>query len=941
MRPGSSRSWLVGAGFAAAAAVGVAAGSSSVRASFLAAARAFADPSLVERGAATAPAQRLEPAPTRCDPSVGADGLPAVATLLRTDFDVLGAAGDDPDAASLASLTMPDLPVPITRRTLRFVQHFAKSEAGRRSFLERLRRSGRVRPLVEQALREAGLPEDLLWVAAVESGFDPTATSPAGASGLWQFMPETGTAYGLEQSPFVDERRHLARSTQAAVTHLRDLYERFHRWDLALAAYNAGFDRVLGAMEKAAKARDELEAARLARREPAGPQGPIDFAELAAIDALPKETQSYVPQVMAFALVASNLARFGLDGGDLRAAPPLEQAELVVPAGTKLRVVARAAGISLATLREHNPQLLRDRTPPTGGDSIVMLPADRLQRAATTFQAYLEADTVARVEEDDPLAPPIVQEGDAEVDSVRLPTRPRHLGKNRLPVFGVPGGAPSLPGGSGLALALEREPRLTSLDLTKGVGWHSSLASADPFGLMQSARAEMARYSHAALERDLGFLHGASPEAALPSTTSATLDSGVELRVVRSSSHPDVQITVRVATGHPTDSLWLRGQAGRARASEPGGLRFGAGESVHTLSVSKADLELGLALAAGRARALLSQGSAAALGVLRAQLAAPRRRALLECEGGAVTVALWEALFPASHPLHGSLPGRTDDATAARDEAALELLASDLDPRRVTIVVDGDVSDEVVRPLLDSNLSALLGRDLFGPRGQVGPHPADDRVSVESSEARLVLGFVVPEASPRERAALELALEVLVGTHGGRLQRALVRGADCPTESPCEKAATEARAAVERGSSWVVALEVVPSASSEASAADAAALLAKVDRVIASLASDGPSSKELGLARFWVERHLAKALGPTQAAGKEKPADTRSFAIRLGELVRGSSVTEAMRDALPKLQAGDVQKAVKKYLSPEHRVVVTAGRKVDPSPVVVAAREPR
>src|SRR4029078_5437282 len=89
---------------------------------------------------------------------------------------------------------------------------------------------------------------------AVESGFDPRAVSRAGAAGLFQVMPETGQLYGLDQSPWVDERRSVYRATAPAVTHLRDLYERFHRWDLALAAYNAGYDRVVGAMDKGGSA---------------------------------------------------------------------------------------------------------------------------------------------------------------------------------------------------------------------------------------------------------------------------------------------------------------------------------------------------------------------------------------------------------------------------------------------------------------------------------------------------------------------------------------------------------------------------------------------------------------------------------------------------------------------------------------------------------------
>src|SRR5262249_29306254 len=158
--------------------------------------------------------------------------------------------------------------------------------------------------------------------------------------------PETAQVYGLDQSPFVDERRSIARATHAAVTHLRDLYERFGHWDLALAAYNAGYDRVAGAMERIARDRGPE---RLHDRPPG-------FADLAAARALPDETINYVPQIMAFALVAANRSRFGLDGPELGAA--MEVGEIAVPEGTRLRTIARAAGVSIAVLREYNPQLL-------------------------------------------------------------------------------------------------------------------------------------------------------------------------------------------------------------------------------------------------------------------------------------------------------------------------------------------------------------------------------------------------------------------------------------------------------------------------------------------------------------------------------------------------------------------------------------------------------
>jgi len=274
--------------------------SPSIRASFSAAYKAFRDPSLIDAQEA-APAAAAAACAPKGDTSLLLDAQIASDFQKATDEDL-----DDPEGATLATLTMPDMRIPVTRRTMRFVRFFGRTENGRAAFLQRFRRGGAYRNHMEQALREAGLPEDLVWVAGIESGFDPTAVSHAGAAGLWQFMPQTGALYGLYQSPFVDERKSIVRSTTAAVAHLRDLYERFGRWDLALAAYNYGHDGVLKAMERA-----------LATR-PAQEQGkPIEFADLAEAGLLPEETANYVPQIAAFAIVAANRARFGLDSLDL------------------------------------------------------------------------------------------------------------------------------------------------------------------------------------------------------------------------------------------------------------------------------------------------------------------------------------------------------------------------------------------------------------------------------------------------------------------------------------------------------------------------------------------------------------------------------------------------------------------------------------------------
>jgi membrane-bound lytic murein transglycosylase D len=202
----------------------------------------------------------------------------------------------------------------------------------------------------------------------IESGFDTKAKSPAGAVGLWQFMRSTGRVYGLEQTTYEDDRKNPVKATRAAAHHLRDLFQRFGAWDLALAAYNMGYEQLLNRIDR---------------------YGTTDFNELARQRALPSETAAYVPKIIAAALVANNLERYGFE--DIKAYKPLHHAELMVPGGTRLKTLARAAGVSSATLRTFNPHLTRDYVPPSG-DHIVYIPAGTLSRARAALPAMLQDD---------------------------------------------------------------------------------------------------------------------------------------------------------------------------------------------------------------------------------------------------------------------------------------------------------------------------------------------------------------------------------------------------------------------------------------------------------------------------------------------------------------------------------------------------------------------
>jgi hypothetical protein len=268
----------------------------------------------------------------------------------------------------MAGLRMPDLPVHADPTIGRFVQYFTEDTDGRKIFRSWLKRSGKYRGVVEAALRARMLPRDLVALVYNESGFSPVAVSSAGAAGLWQLMPETARAYGLTVEADYDERRSVARASEAAAQHLSDLYEKFGTWELALAAYDVGYKGMLD------RVRDT---------------GSNDYWTLCKLSGgLPRETSLYVPKVLAIALVLNNLERFSLD--DEHVDPPLETADLEVPAGASAAIIARAAGTSVQHLHELNPELLGESIPERGHDFVVHIPATGVARARVILRRLLD-----------------------------------------------------------------------------------------------------------------------------------------------------------------------------------------------------------------------------------------------------------------------------------------------------------------------------------------------------------------------------------------------------------------------------------------------------------------------------------------------------------------------------------------------------------------------
>lgn len=230
------------------------------------------------------------------------------------------------------------------------VAHYVDVFSGRAKerIADQLERGSRYEPMIRARMKAGGLPEDMYYLALIESGFDNNAYSRAAAVGMWQFMTSTARDMGMRVDWWVDERRDPIRSTAGAVRFIRGLRDQFGSLYLAAAAYNGGPGRVARGLALYA---DDLE----------NTQGEDAFFVLAEKDYLRNETREYVPQLIAAALIAKDPARYGMK---VRARAPLAYDSVRVPASTPIAAVARAAGVATTVVQELNPHLLRGMTPP-------------------------------------------------------------------------------------------------------------------------------------------------------------------------------------------------------------------------------------------------------------------------------------------------------------------------------------------------------------------------------------------------------------------------------------------------------------------------------------------------------------------------------------------------------------------------------------------------
>ncbi|MGD0212946.1 MAG: transglycosylase SLT domain-containing protein [Terriglobales bacterium] len=260
--------------------------------------------------------------------------------------------------------THSDLPLMMTDQVAGFINYF--STRGRGTVERALARSGRYEDMIRRTLQAEGVPQELIYLAQAESGFQPLAVSRAGARGMWQFMGSRAKGYGLDRSWWVDDRQDPEKATRAAAHHLHDLYNEFGDWYLAMAAYNSGPGTVQSAVKRT---------------------GYADFWELYRRNVLPKETRNYVPIILAVTIMAKNPAQYGLDS--VVKEKPIRYDTVNINYPIDLRLAAECVDATASDLLDLNPSLLRMTTPKDSNFEL-HLPAgtaDKFQTAVASIPA--------------------------------------------------------------------------------------------------------------------------------------------------------------------------------------------------------------------------------------------------------------------------------------------------------------------------------------------------------------------------------------------------------------------------------------------------------------------------------------------------------------------------------------------------------------------------
>ncbi|MDA8298681.1 MAG: LysM peptidoglycan-binding domain-containing protein [Deltaproteobacteria bacterium] len=254
-------------------------------------------------------------------------------------------------------------PMIINKEIIHYIHYYQTT--GRDFFKYALSRSEKYIPMIKKIFQKIGLPNDLAYLAMIESGFSPTAYSYAGASGMWQFIPSTGRIFGLTINWWVDERRNPVESTYAAAEYLKDLFNKFGSWYLAAAAYNAG----------------ELTIERALSVDPGGNFWSISQNRPYL---LPGQTRRYVPKIIAAAIIAKDPANFGFH--NINYQKPIKFKQVKVPYSVSLYDLAKCIGVSEYELQKMNPELLRNVTPPDDPGFMLNIPASDYGKFLKNFK---------------------------------------------------------------------------------------------------------------------------------------------------------------------------------------------------------------------------------------------------------------------------------------------------------------------------------------------------------------------------------------------------------------------------------------------------------------------------------------------------------------------------------------------------------------------------
>lgn len=269
----------------------------------------------------------------------------------------------EPTTGSAFTAVQGELQIPLDdNEYVRNSIKFLTGEKGQKFFRKWLERAGRWFPLMRKTAKEEGVPEEIVYLSMIESGLNPNAVSRAQAVGLWQFIKSTGEMYDLDVNYWVDERRDPEKATRASMRHLKDLYNEFGNWHLALAAYNCGLGGVRRTIARSGKTNPDYWAIR---------------------DYLPRETRGYVPLYIAAAKISLNPEEYGFT--DIAFEKPYVYDSTSVSEAVDLQALAKCAGVSEEELQALNPELVQGAVPPNTKNYLLKLPVGTKDTFAQNF----------------------------------------------------------------------------------------------------------------------------------------------------------------------------------------------------------------------------------------------------------------------------------------------------------------------------------------------------------------------------------------------------------------------------------------------------------------------------------------------------------------------------------------------------------------------------